>query len=38
MANKKIGFYGKLESTANNKAENLYIIVNKIFNGSFVVL
>ena len=29
MANKKIGFYGKLESTANNKAENLYIIVNK---------
>ena len=29
MANKKIGFYGKLESTANNKVENLYIIVNK---------
>jgi len=28
MANKKIGFYGKLESTANNKVENLYIIVN----------
>lgn len=29
MANKKIGFYGKLESTANNKVENLYIVVNK---------
>lgn len=28
MANKKIGFYGKLESTANNKVENLYIVVN----------
>ena len=28
MANKKIGFYGKLESNANNKVENLYIIVN----------
>ena len=28
MANKKIGIYGKLESTANNKVENLYIIVN----------
>ncbi|MEY3120534.1 MAG: hypothetical protein RL548_891, partial [Bacteroidota bacterium] len=26
MANKKIGFYGKLESTANNKVENLYIV------------
>ena len=29
MANKKIVFYGKLESTANNKVENLYIVVNK---------
>ena len=28
MANKKIGFYGKLESTANNKVEDLFIIVN----------
>ncbi len=29
MAQKKIGIYGKLESTANSKVENLYVIVNK---------
>jgi uncharacterized protein YeaC (DUF1315 family) len=28
MAKKKIGIYGKLESTANNKVEDLYIIVD----------
>jgi hypothetical protein len=47
MANKKIGFYGKLESTANNKVENLYIIVNNksivfvvkhIINNEFVAV
>ena len=28
MAKKKIGIYGVLESTANNKVENLYLIVD----------
>jgi len=29
MAKKKIGIYGVLESTANNKVEDLYLIVDE---------